>query len=120
MKSKAAEYVQQRIIEGDAPLGYLTDDHLKWIRGYVYYKFGIKNVLFGIDFTSKPRRVYITPVMDDGKIINRLQWLKTMFLLWRSKDMNKPMLHPCFWPSVLTLYEWKFILSRKEKKSKRK
>jgi hypothetical protein len=119
MKARnVAGYIQERIMEGDAPLGYLTDNHLKWIRGYVYYRFGFKNVLFGIDFTSKPRRVFITPVMADGKIINRLQWMKMMFSLWRSKDSNKPLLHPCFWSGALNLHEWKFVFSRKEKRSK--
>ena len=107
-----AKVVQDRLREADAPLGYLTDHHLRWIRGYVYYKFGTKVVSFSIDFNSEPRRLTIIPALPDGKIVPRLRWVKMMWDLRRSRDPLNPMLHPDFWPKELDLPEWTIKFSR--------
>ena len=113
-----AKVAQERLREADAPLGYLTDHHLKWIKGYVYYKFGLKMVSFFIDFHSNPRRLFVVPRMDDGKIIPILQWVKMMWTLHKARDPLTPLLHPDFWPKGLDLVEWKVIFSRKPVKGK--
>jgi hypothetical protein len=97
-------------------LGYLTDEHLKWVKGYVYYRFGTKMVSFFIDFNSRPRRLFITPLSPDGKIVSRIKWLEWMIKMWWHKSNKKPLLHPSFWPKVLDLPEWKIIFSRKKGK----
>jgi hypothetical protein len=111
-QSLIAKIAQERIREADAPMGYLTDNHLRWIKGYVYWKFNTKVVSFYVDFDSRPRRLYIVPSLPDGKMISRYQWLKMMWSLWKIKNPNKPLLHPMFWPAAIDLIEWKIIFSR--------
>lgn len=115
--SVIAKVVQERLREADAPLGYLTDQHLQWVKGYVYYKFNTKVVAFHIDFNSSPRQLTVIPSLPDGKIIPRLRWVKMMWDLWRSKDPLNPRLHPDFWPKELDLPEWKISFSRTKKES---
>ena len=110
--SVIAKIAQERIREVDAPLGYLTDNHLKWMKGWVYYEFGTKMVSFYMDFDSRPRRLYIVPSTIDGKIISRYKWLSIIVGLWLKKDPKKPLLHPEFWPAAIDLLEWKIILRR--------
>jgi|GEM_PF-6802927 len=111
-QSIITKIAHDRIRDADAPLGYLTDNHLKWIRSYVYWKFNTKMVSFYIDFDSRPRRLFVVPLMDDGKIFSRYKWVKMMWALWRIKNPSKPLLHPSFWSKSIDLLEWKIIFSR--------
>lgn len=103
----------KKIREADAPLGYLTDSHIKWMKGYIYYVFGTKHVDFEILFNSTPRLITLYPKYSNDKIYNIYKWLWFKFKIWRLKNKKSPLLHPNFWPHVLDLEEWKIEIKRK-------
>ena len=96
--------VKDRLQEFDAQIGGLTDSHLKWIKGYVYYTLGSKQTGFFFDNTNPEERLLIVqPLLSDGSVMSKVAWIKFKVKLFLIRNKNKPLLHPDFWPKELGL-----------------
>jgi len=84
---KLIQAVKDRVIEADQVLGGMTDEHLKWIKGWSYYRFNrTKYIDFLLDFNSKPRKITVIVRSPDGKIMSKAKWLWFRYSLWRTND----------------------------------
>jgi hypothetical protein len=112
MKSQLVKCVADNVRKADAPLGYLTDEHIKWIKGFIYYMLGSKNTNIYLNFNSTPRLMFVNPLDKNGKILNVYKWLRFKYKLYCTKDAKKPLLDPNKWSDSLDLKEWKITLCR--------
>lgn len=99
--------IKTRVQEADAPLGYLTDIHLKWIKLWACLRFNhTKHIDFFLYFHSTPRRMFVVVRAPNGKMINRIRWMWYRYGLWRTKDEIDM-------PKHLVLNEWTIQFCRK-------
>lgn len=101
--SPITQIVKDRLQDLDDQMGGLQDNHLKWIRGYVYYQLNTKLVQFYFDNCSRPRRLLVLPFMPNGQVMNRFNWLRFKWRMVVQFSKKQPLLHPYFWPTHMGL-----------------
>ena len=106
------QVLKDRVKEADRPLGFLKDQHVKWVVGFTYLFFNTRTCDIDIDFNK--RVLHVTPYKGPKGVkiqIDRLRWCVHSVVLWYKKHERDIM-------PFLELPEWKVKFHRVRPDSK--